>query len=575
MRRSWSLILAAWLCLSSASAETNTADAIARWIFSAEHHTDGAFQPIEGGWPLAHAEPRFIGEGETQSLLLPLQPQLISVADPVEANELPGKKCSIEAWVAMDTHPTWGGIFSAIEDNGGAETGIFLGSRQRCFAFGLSSKGTGDHDGQLTYLTADGAIQRGRWYHVVGTYDGKTQRLYVIGIPRMLVGTNLSARASRFADQGTLLGMGWLEHHYQTMHGTPALGDNLYCYYYGVERVGAFFNTELIGRHPWYCDGAEDLIGRQKDDGHWGNQCDTCFALLFLRRASAPRQSGQPASRESSVFADSTGDVHIRATGSKRLTFWVQGFGERILEELEEKNRPWRGLRVVRVDYLADGAPVSTAPGDPSKPWRGDRYASQHTFALPGKHTLQARVTVVTPDGDPEHADRTEILESVVLEVETKSSPEDWMARNLELAGEDLLVLARPIATASSERKGCGPAFACDDLHSTRWVCADGDDRPWIHFKLTRGARADSLVLSQANSTLAMRGEFGAIQKVGVSINGNAPVEVDMGPDDLDQVRVDLGHTVRVRELEVAILELTRGRDGQGAGFSGVKLIRR
>ena len=84
-----------------------------------------------------------------------------------------------------------------------------------------------------------------------------------------------------------------------------------------------------------------------------------------------------------------------------------------------------------------------------------------------------------------------------------------------------------------------------------------------------------SLVLSQANSTLAMRGEYGAIAKVGVCINGGKPIEVDMGLDDLEQVRIDLGRTVRIRELELVVLDFTSGRDGRGVGFSGVELLRR
>ena len=69
-----------------------------------------------------------------------------------------------------------------------------------------------------------------------------------------------------------------------------------------------------------------------------------------------------------------------------------------------------------------------------------------------------------------------------------------------------------------------------------------------------------------------MRGKWGAIRKIQVSLNGGKPIEVDMDPDDLRQVRVDLGKKLRVRELEIKILEFTPGKSGAGVGFSGVEL---
>ena len=59
-------------------------------------------------------------------------------------------------------------------------------------------------------------------------------------------------------------------------------------------RAGIFYGTERFGAHEWYPEGATYLLGEQKPDGSWkaGKSdheiWDTCFAILFLRRATRP-----------------------------------------------------------------------------------------------------------------------------------------------------------------------------------------------------------------------------------------------------------------------------------------------
>lgn len=59
-------------------------------------------------------------------------------------------------------------------------------------------------------------------------------------------------------------------------------------YLYGLERAGMLYGTDLIGTRDWYDDGAEWLIEHQADNGSWRNVPDTCFAILFLKRATSP-----------------------------------------------------------------------------------------------------------------------------------------------------------------------------------------------------------------------------------------------------------------------------------------------
>jgi hypothetical protein len=73
-------------------------------------------------------------------------------------------------------------------------------------------------------------------------------------------------------------------------HSGPPLENNSqhqYLYYmYALERVGMLYGTELIGTHKWYPEGARVLVDTQDAGGSWGDTTDTCFALLFLKRAT-------------------------------------------------------------------------------------------------------------------------------------------------------------------------------------------------------------------------------------------------------------------------------------------------
>jgi hypothetical protein len=63
---------------------------------------------------------------------------------------------------------------------------------------------------------------------------------------------------------------------------------------YALERVGRLARIEKIGSRTWYPEGVTALLEGQKQDGSWG-PCDysnpvldTCFAILFLKRATRP-----------------------------------------------------------------------------------------------------------------------------------------------------------------------------------------------------------------------------------------------------------------------------------------------
>jgi hypothetical protein len=71
-------------------------------------------------------------------------------------------------------------------------------------------------------------------------------------------------------------------------------GGKDYYFLWAVERVATAYGLETIGKKDWYAWGAEVLVANQQADGSWPGEyaaggVDTCFALLFLRRANLAR----------------------------------------------------------------------------------------------------------------------------------------------------------------------------------------------------------------------------------------------------------------------------------------------
>jgi hypothetical protein len=104
-------------------------------------------------------------------------------------------------------------------------------------------------------------------------------------------------------------GVAWLDLHWSPFDN-PVSGSYPIYYLYSVERAMDILGKNLIGKHLWYTEGAKSILGRAKhakvderqpkggprqvDGTYWENGpslepkdvLDTCFALLFLKRAT-------------------------------------------------------------------------------------------------------------------------------------------------------------------------------------------------------------------------------------------------------------------------------------------------
>ena len=106
---------------------------------------------------------------------------------------------------------------------------------------------------------------------------------------------DLAAQAERaIAD-----GFGWIHARYTVEQASREVSRPaawLHYYLYALERAGILAEVARVNEHDWYGDGALLLLLTQDPDGWWTEEpgtaprkiADTCFALLFLKRAVTP-----------------------------------------------------------------------------------------------------------------------------------------------------------------------------------------------------------------------------------------------------------------------------------------------
>ncbi len=97
-------------------------------------------------------------------------------------------------------------------------------------------------------------------------------------------------------DQAIRDGAAWLSQNF-TVTCNPNRDMYHYYFLYGMERAGVLSLCQKWGEHDWYAEGAKYLLGDQNADGSWrkqqrmdvtGQVVNTCFAILFLCRATTP-----------------------------------------------------------------------------------------------------------------------------------------------------------------------------------------------------------------------------------------------------------------------------------------------
>ncbi|MEZ6015181.1 MAG: discoidin domain-containing protein [Planctomycetota bacterium] len=426
-----------------------------------------------------------------------------------------------------------------------------------------------------------GAPTAGFQYRAEGGHGGTsgsmtTAALAVMHVCRESLGSDLPRRFELEVEELEESAWRWLDLNF-AIESNPGRPDAWHYYYlYGLERVGAFFERATVGGQDWYWDGARYLVSKQKGDGDWGDQTNTCFAVLFLKRATASKSGpSKRAANEVHIAEGADAEVRWRGTGRTDGTFWITGFGQALLERLGGE----AAVRVQRVEYTVDGEVVASLDGNIDQPWRpADRYAARIDLAARGKgvHVVGIKVHVVDPIMKISTTGYL-ALEGPALSVDVPAAVDRLPLGTLSHASENLIADARvsSITASSQNNDGQAPGKAIDGLQGSYWLCAKDDATPTLTLELERPVRARRLVLSHANVEARTHNAHDRAKVIEVRINRDQePLRFELELDDRRKSVLELPAGKQIRRIEIRVIERVPGTRWPGhVGFGEVELL--
>lgn len=404
-----------------------------------------------------------------------------------------------------------------------------------------------------------------------GTGSMTTAGLTSLWLAREGLG-RVPADLNRDVETAMRLGCNWLAHHFDASDNPEFSGQRWLYYLYGVERVSALYKVAYWGDHAWYLEGAKVLLDKQAGDGSWplpDAESDTCFAILFLKRATAAR-TGSHSSGPRMVAGDgATKDVGLKALGDD-----VGGPWTFLLTRVAAADGT-RTYAVDRVEYLVDDGVVATAEGE-GKAWTPtSEFAVRWQPPRRGTVRVMARVQAHRLDADGKPVAAGLSLESEALAVTVAEALEPWMLPAATWKARNLLTRDQVDAAASSEFDGGRTADnAVDGREGSAWVCASDDPAPRLVLTFKKPLVARALSLTQANGARSARATFDCARSVLVFVNGSKTgIAKDLSADELVPARIEFGKATRLRRLEIAVVSRDAAKTHPGAvGFAEVAL---
>ncbi len=380
-------------------------------------------------------------------------------------------------------------------------------------------------------------------------------------------------------------GSGWLGSHFSVTSNPQHGGGHLGYYLYGLERAGALVPTTRFGDHLWYEEGARQLVADQHPRGNWrstlgGGLPETCFGLLFLRKATAPKTGlaakGGAGGTEISHLRGSS-PVHLTVSGLKPASMWLTGFSQDVLAACEWPGEEGRGMRVERVIWSIDGVEHERLKGDVSQASGHERFACQYEFDQPGVHKVEAEVHLLrapTRDGSGHSVPSSlKVVRSTELIVEVKSGCPDWMIENARDRSANLLVGVQTRATASSIGGTHGPSSAVDFDQGTFWLAEADDENPTLTIELESDVMANTVVVGHPHPGAGRAAAHGLALEVLVTVNETSTYRLRMHSEEGRKGRLRLPGTRRIQRLDISIPWRVPGPKGtRTVGLAEVEL---
>ncbi len=372
----------------------------------------------------------------------------------------------------------------------------------------------------------------------------------------------------------------WLAKYF-SVTANPKAGAWLYYYLYGLERFGAVCGVARLGEHDWYGEGAAFLLAQQAETGAWQGGTDlseTCFALLFLKRATLARRG--PATGEQSVFAAGAAPLRIAGGGSGPLNVWIEGWNRKLVREIEWSSDHGLGPRVVRVEYLADDKLIGVQLGDSTRGMGQERFAARLVFDITGKHSLKARVIALAPNV----ASKTElVLESPPLEVEVAHALPRWIGELDSELGPNLCGDPKNKAKASSSVKAKDaplglefpPESVLDGSAASPWLADAKDEQRTLTISFQNPVECNVIRISPAVIPALGPSYLSRPVEVEIEINGKDKQRLAMDPDPLHPMRLELARKTLVKRLDLRILASAPSPTSPLVGIGEIELFLR
>ncbi len=397
----------------------------------------------------------------------------------------------------------------------------------------------------------------------------------VLGIVREALGGRLRGERLLALERGIQGGVAWLDERFTP--GKHPDGSDLWHYYslYGIERIGTLLELPTLAGQDWYEVVASWLLRQQSDNGAWGiakpfgvashhadqDEADTCFAILFLKRASRPTVETQGQRWRAREIEDPTESVRLRASGDTTVVLWIAGFSESLRNELAGAT----GLRVARVEYLEGERVLATVEADPARPWTDEGFALRHVLRAPGAHVLRARVHVVDPAAPAGAREPLRAVDSREVTVRSAGFLDPWMLDAAGARARNLLHPAGAKASSSSVHGAEDAGRAVDGREDTRWVSAAGDAEPWLLLELPKAVRCDTVVLGQGGGARDLAGRYDRIEEVAVRLNRDKePLAVTLPEDELQPAILTLAKLQSVSRIEIRVTRRSTGGEWKG-----------